>query len=69
MTKITITLEDASDGVLIIGDPSMQQLMEKAQQLYRGEPLSIAENMAVAAWTAILQRAREIGDVQAGERH
>jgi len=70
MAKITITIEDADDGVLIVADAPLNELTRKAIDLPRHGPrLSIAESIALAAWAAIAQRAREIGDAQAGELH
>lgn len=58
--KISITIEDvAGEGVIVIGDPSMEALMAKMQA--RGQ-LSNGELLAVAAWMAIADQARKISE-------
>jgi hypothetical protein len=66
MAKLTITIEDVDDSLLIIGEPSMQSLLDKSK---RRERLTIAESFALAAWAAIASQAAQLGDVQAGEKH
>lgn len=66
MAKITIAIEDCDDGLLIVGDPSMNELITKARTAPKS--LSMAEFMALAAWEAIASTARMLGDVQTGER-
>lgn len=65
MSKISITIEDVpGEGVIIVGDPSMEALMKRLQSR---EQLSIGESLGVCAWLAIGEQARRIGQVQAGE--
>lgn len=59
MAKITITIEDAPDGsVMIIGSPSPQELELKASV----EPgsLSGAEGWAMGVWAALMRTRKNL---------
>lgn len=66
MAKITITMEDLPEGLIIVGDPSMSSLFDKAKAR---QPLTVAESMALAAWSAIASQAAQLGSVHSGEVH
>jgi hypothetical protein len=66
MAKITITIEDCDDGLLMVSEPSMKDLVAKAQAR---KPLSIGEAIALAAWSAIAEQAALIGSAQSGRQH
>lgn len=66
MSKITITIEDVpGEGVIIVGEPSMQEL---GARLRSRQQLTIAQRLAMAAWMAIADQAKHIGNVSTGER-
>jgi len=59
VTKITITIEQLEAGLIIVADPSLEQLLERARAPQQN--LNAAERIAVAAWIAIVHQAAEIG--------
>ena len=64
MTRITITIELLEAGLIIVADPSLEQLLERARLTRQG--LNPAEKIAVAAWIAIRHQSEEIGAMQSG---
>ncbi|MFO1417276.1 MAG: hypothetical protein U1E83_01265 [Methylotetracoccus sp.] len=70
MARITITIEDAPDGsVMIIGSPSPQELTLKANTA--PDAMSGAEGWALGVWTALMRthsRATEAEDRPGGAR-
>lgn len=68
MTKITLVIEQLSDGsVIVVSDPGMDTLIEAA----RHRPLHqipVAQALAVVAWEALLQATRELAKAQ-GRTH
>lgn len=65
MAKLTITIEDTADGaVFIAGDPSIEDLCERAK---RPDTLSSAEGYAMIAWIALRQEAQRAARESGGQ--
>lgn len=64
--KITITFQDLDDGgCLITGDPSLEQLIERAQT---PALLTSAEGYAAEAWIAIRKTAERCAQPGGGQQ-
>lgn len=65
MAKLTIVIEDMPDGaVFISGDPSVEELLERAK---RPHNMTSAEGYAAIAWIALRQEAERAAKQAGGE--
>lgn len=65
MAKLTIVIEDTADGaVFISGDPSVEELLERAKQ---PGSMTSAEGYACIAWIALRQEAQRSAKEAGGQ--
>lgn len=60
MTTITIHIEDAEDGVLIVSEPPAQDLVELLRST---RTLTPAQRLGCVAWRAIAEESMKLGAI------